>query len=217
MNESRRIYIEKKRTYTFLSHLDSPVITSFDNTNSSQEQEATKQASLITHNGVEEGGLADVGKPYDAGAEAHAYPCRAAGREPPGAAGSTPAPGAGVPPTSRMVAECWSSAPRRLSLHIHGSSIGPHCHSGPTRQLHLSPPLWLGFRAGRVTALPTARLSPHSCDQRVTEQTAPRLSSLCSTESTLVHSSRPNRVMAPAIDGPHQLLWTDRRKTSGRW
>jgi hypothetical protein len=47
MNESRRIYIEKKRTYTFLSHLDSPVITSFDNTNSSQEQEATKQASLV--------------------------------------------------------------------------------------------------------------------------------------------------------------------------
>jgi hypothetical protein len=40
--------------------------------NSSKEQEATKQTSLVTHNGVEEGWLANIRKTNDTGAEAHA-------------------------------------------------------------------------------------------------------------------------------------------------
>ena len=104
------------------------------------------------------------------------------------------------------------AAGRRLDLT---AAAAPPVSSIPL--LRPSPPLWPGFRTGQVTTLPTVRLSPRPRDPRVTEQTAPRLSGLYSTESTLVHSSRPNRVTAPAIDGPHELLWTDRRKPSGRW
>lgn len=46
----------------------------------------------IFNNGVEEGGLADVGQADDAGAEAHANPRVASGREPPCAAASAPLP-----------------------------------------------------------------------------------------------------------------------------
>jgi hypothetical protein len=54
--------------------------------------ETTKQTSLVTHNGVEEGGLSNVGQADDASAEAHANPRAAGGRKPPRPASLAPAP-----------------------------------------------------------------------------------------------------------------------------
>jgi hypothetical protein len=54
--------------------------------------EATKQTSLVTHNGVEEDGLSNVGQADDASAEAHANLRAAGGREPPCSADLAPAP-----------------------------------------------------------------------------------------------------------------------------
>lgn len=57
------------------------------------KQRVLSCAQLVTYNGVEEGGLADVGQADDAGAEAHANLRVAARRVPPrAAAADTPAP-----------------------------------------------------------------------------------------------------------------------------
>jgi len=62
---------------------------------------------------------------------------------------------------------------RRLDLT---AAAAPPVSSIPL--LRPSPPLWPGFRAGRVTALPTARLSPRPRAPHVTEQTVSRLPDL---------------------------------------
>jgi len=92
VHESGRPYREKKKLIpNSLPSSDLWLIDVLDKHEFLLRKQRNKQA-LVTHNGVEEGGLADVGQPDNSCAEAHANPCRAAGGEPPGAAGPAPLP-----------------------------------------------------------------------------------------------------------------------------